>query len=593
LWQNILVYLQNLWNSLQTISTTVATKVSEINKWFSNEFIDPFIDWLVKLPENLWKMFDTTITGIGKRIESWLTTESPGFIQILKKWWDKITQWLGIWGWALVDTFRKAFTPGTEEFKRSMPWVIAVITTVVSIGVGAIVAAGEGISVGVVAGFRGLGSLILKFAPMLGSWFLTIFSKLGGWLLRLCGLLGASLVKLLPGFATWAAGAWLPVIASGAVLALEATGKLEPLIDKFITPALTDIFSWAESLGPVAPTNAASISGGLTKLTAMTISGLAAMTIGGELLSPFKQIGLGNISAIIYDLINYRTLTAAFMGVLAYVYIRTPLTYYYNRAARPNIPSESQLTSLAGEYAITRGEFDEAMSWHGYPDKWIERLYELADRPLTPYMFRSMAEQGILDDELLDRELRNASYNEKTIPYLKQLFHKLAQAELKTIMTSSALNRYKEGLDDVGTLQKNLTVLGVDPSVMPIYVYAANLNYITDYQTDVIAYYKDAYHRREIEEPELRSGLASAGLLSERIDINIERERIKRLKAPAPTPTEVSTVKIDTIRRKRRKFLITREEEVAELIKVGVSTDDAIAYADNDEVRLAEKAEGE
>ena len=122
----------------------------------------------------------------------------------------------------------------------------------------------------------------------------------------------------------------------------------------------------------------------------------------------------------------------------------------------------SAALQLAGEYAITHDEFNEKMAWHGYPDKWIERLYELADRPFTPFMFRTLAEQGILDDELLDRELRNAGYNEKSIPYLKKLFRKLAQGDLKAIMTSSALNRYKEGLDDAGTLQPNLQVLGVD-----------------------------------------------------------------------------------------------------------------------------------
>ena len=328
---------------------------------------------------------------------------------------------------------------------------------------------------------------------------------------------------------------WLPIIASGSIMALSATGKLEELVDKFITPAIVDIFDWFEKMGPVAPKSGAAMSQGITRLATFTISGLAAMTLGGELLSPLKQLGLGNISAIIYDLINYRTLTAAFMGVLAFVYIKQPLTYYYQRVARPNLPDERQALQLAGEYAISRGEFNDLMAWHGFPDEWIERLYELADRPLTPFMFRTLAEQGILDDELLDRELRNAGYNEKSIPYLKQLFGKLAKAELKTIMTSSALNRYKEGFDDAGTLQQNLLVLGVDPAVMPTYLFAANLNYLTDYQTDLIAYFKDAYHRREIEEPELRSGLASAGLLPERLDLAVEREGIKRLKPPTTT----------------------------------------------------------
>jgi len=527
LWQNILSWLQNLWTGLQDMARTVAAKVSEINAWFSNEFIDPFIDWLVKLPANLAKMLGDLITPTINRLTTWLGTGKGGILD----WLKRILGDLGTW----------------------------------------ILPKPLGDAVRLISGVKVAWDNMKGLTPEAGGWLKSAFTQFGKWIGEALRVLFAPILEV---------GEW-------------ALGVFDSLIRRFVTPIFTHLFAWAESMGPVAPMSGKSLEAQITSMVEITIGGLGAMTLAGETLGFWKHIGMGHIAAMIYDLTNYKMLTAAFVGVLAGIYIRTPLTYYYNRAARPNIPDERSLTNLAGEYAITRGEFNEAMSWHGIPDNWIDKLYELADRPLTPYMFRSLAEAGVLDDELLDRELHNASYNEKTIPYLKLYMQKQATGELKTLMTSAALNRYKEGFDDAATLQHNLEVLGVDLKLMPQYLFAANLNYVTDYQADVIAYYKDAYHRREIEEDEFRRGLGSAGLLPERIDPIVGRESIKRLKPPTPQEPEVSAVKVDTIRRRRRKGLITRGQEIDELINVGVRTDDAGAFADNDDVRLAESGGAE
>jgi hypothetical protein len=382
----------------------------------------------------------------------------------------------------------------------------------------------------------------------------------------------------------------VPLLGSSAILGAAATGQLQALIDKLVSPAISKIMDWAEGMGPVSPSTGREMITGVTRLATFTVSGLAAMTLAGEALSPLKHIGLGHISAVLYDLINYKTLTAAFMGVLAFVYIRTPLTYYYNKIARPNIPDERTLQGILGDYEITPDEYVQWMQFHGYTDEWSRKMIDQAYRPLTPYMLRSLAEAGLLPEDVLDRELHHAGYREEVIPIIKQMMDNLASGALVAVSASTAMTRFQEGFDDEAALRHNLRTLGVADKMLDRYVFASNLKYLYDYQSDLKAYYIDAYHRRDIEEPELRSELTLAGLSTDRLDLVVNAQKIKRLAIPKVVETAEDRIPLDTIRDKRAKNLITREEEISELVAIGKKLSVAIVMADNDDVKLAPSA---
>jgi hypothetical protein len=57
-------------------------------------------------------------------------------------------------------------------------------------------------------------------------------------------------------------------------------------------------------------------------------------------------------------------------------------------------------------------------------------------------------------------------------------------------------------------------------------------------------------------------------------------------------PTTELNVRVDTIRRQRRQRLITRDEEIASLVDLGLDTGLATAYADNDDLRLVKETTG-
>jgi hypothetical protein len=356
--------------------------------------------------------------------------------------------------------------------------------------------------------------------------------------------------------------------------------------DSFIMPATQAIFDWAEAQGQVNPSTGKSAATALSKVASFTIGGLTAMTIAGELLHPLKQMGLGNVAAMLYDFINYKALTAAFMGVLALVYVQKPLTYYYQRIARPNIPNEQHLGAMLEQRIIPSSEYRENMTWAGYPDAWIEKIEGALYRPMTPYMLRSLAEAGLLDDDLLEHSLNQAGYDDTSKPYIKRMMANLASSALAAVSSSTAMTRYQEGFDDETALRKNLSALGVADSMLDRFAFAAQLKYLYDYQSDLKVYFIDLYHRREIEEPELRTSLVEAGLSPERLDLVVSQQRIKRLAPSRPAEDPAVAVQLDTIRDRRKKSLITREQEIAQLVGLGKELSYATAVADNDDVAM-------
>ncbi len=532
-------------SSLGQFVSDIGARVSAINDWFSNEFIDPFLDWLVQLPGKLYEGFKNFA------VDQW---------QLIWSFWSRDWNWL-----KLLTGMALAFAGG------------------------ALLLSAPAIGAAVIGAVKWLGGVILSVWPAIGGWLAGFFGNLGIWIQLYAGAFGSWLAGLLPRIGGWFMAHLIPLLGAGGIITLEATGKLNTIIGNIVTPAIVGVFDWAESMGPVAPMAGRDMSLGITRLAEFTISGLAAMTLAGEFLSPLKHVGLGHISAILYDLINYKTLTAAFMGVLAFIYIKTPLTYYYNKVARPNIPDERSLAIMTEQRAISPAEYLENMQWWGYPDKWIDKLRDVVFRPMTPYMLRSLAEAGLLDDALLDHTLKQAGYDDFSIPYIKQMFHTLAAGSLTAVSTSTAMTRYQEGLDDEAALRKNLSALGVADSMLDRYVFASQLKYLYDYQSDLKTYYIDLYHRRDIEESELRSSLVNSGLSPERLDLVVAAQKIKRLAAPKAAEPPELTIQIDTIRDRRKKNLIDHDMEISQLIALGQEMPYAMALADNDDVALAEK----
>ena len=565
LWSNIEDAFDVIWDWLKSVRDWLWTRIEDafdsITLWVKSQItwlwglvntaFGKVWDWIKVEVAGLWALIQPTLDWMGKVLAAipGALAAVPGLVlaglsDIADKLWDIITGWLEKDAEETEKLLEEAEKTG--ELPSGSPWLFAVIRALL-------------------LGARYLLVWMVRAIPRLGPWLIRVTPALARWLGLAFGLVFSPIIGPIKWLIGQVGVQLIPFLGVSLIGGLALAGKLDEAIEKTITPAVSSIFEWFEKQGPVAPQSGSDMSVAITKLATITVTGLTAMTVGGELLSPLKQVGLGQVSAMIYDLINYRTLTAAFMGVLAAVYIRTPLTYYYNKVARPNIPSERDLISLAGEYAISKKQYQEAMQYHGYPDEWIAALYELADRPFSPFLIRYLADAGELDEELLDRELHNARYNEKSIPALKDAFRRLAAGELKTLMISVAIKRYREGLDDQDTLKNNLLALGTHPQLINKYLFGAELDAVTDYQLDLLAYYKDAYHRREINDTQFLEALDSLPLDPSRSQLIYNGEKIKRLKVastPAPVVKTLTAAQVGMLYKRNK---LTKEDAIARL----------------------------
>jgi hypothetical protein len=167
---------------------------------------------------------------------------------------------------------------------------------------------------------------------------------------------------------------------------------------------------------------------------------------------------------------------------------------------------------------------------------------------------------------------------------------------------SIARRRYREGFTDLEGFTAELKALEAPADQIPLEIIAGDLEAGYDYAMDLINVYRDAFRAGNIDIPTYAERIRSVVIRRDRAETYVARElaRIRPDKEPTlePAPqatyeTDAGKVEVDTIRRRRRKKIITREDELVKLQALGMPLDLAMSYADNDDARLAGKAEEE
>ena len=560
LWQNLSSWFSQVW---QWISTHVSQLAETIWGWF----------------QETWSRVGTFFADLWGRIAAWFSSLWQQIVEVwgdVTQWfgklWDKLTDIPGLVLAGIADIGKSIWDKITEWLEKDIKEAIKEMEGAESI------------------------EEVARGSPF--------------W-----GLLAVWLARLLP--LIWTAfKAWAPRLALfGGILALEKTGKLEDLVEKYVTPAFISILDHFEAMGPMAPQPGGDIAIPLTKVLTTTITGLATFVLAGGVIGIFKQMGLGVVSAMIYDLVSFRTLTAAFMTSLAAVYIAEPVKYYYQSLARPYLPALGHALSLAGEYALVpqaklgpgavsldqldgvneenRRAFLDIIKYLGYSDEWGLKLYELADAPGKYFALRAMADSGFWDEGYFISELLNSGYNVATIKNMVEMFRRFSLGEVKGIMLPLALTRYREGFTDEATLRTELSFLGLPEPKHELWVFAANLSYQSDYASDMLSAYRDMYKKDMIDEADFRSLLRGLGIRPEKVEGYVMRANATKFKPPKVKPrvayyaTDEGEIKLRTAKEEFRRDIITAEQLYTQLVDLEMETTMAKAIVDN-EVLLKE-----
>jgi hypothetical protein len=353
---------------------------------------------------------------------------------------------------------------------------------------------------------------------------------------------------------------------------------------------------------PITPEGGMGTLKGMVKVGLALAGGLGVMTVLGNLVHPLHSLGLEHISAMVYDMTNYRVLIGAGMGVIAACAIRIPLTHYFNELLRPNLPSERDVSEMLNRELIDRATFNKFLAYRGYPDQWHEPLARITETPVRYFTLAAIAKAGFYDQVFFEAQLVRGGYDPDTRTALMRMFQGTYSEVIKGLMSGTAIKRFKEGMSTESQFLSELKLLGYTDQQFPQYVAAAKLDYAYDYLSDMIAAYKDAAAKGQISLDDFRGALRGLGIVPERIEAYVLRLRarldpagpLKPIGPPKPEyQTEAGQVKVDTLRRHRQKELITRDQEIAGLQKLGAPVDYATSIADNDDVRLAAAAVSE
>jgi hypothetical protein len=326
-------------------------------------------------------------------------------------------------------------------------------------------------------------------------------------------------------------GALLPAaIAAGFMFSPQLQSAMTSVASSFVEA----IYSPLTAQAPITPEKAPGIGAQLLSQAVLLGSGAHIMSIIAEASTPLKHMGIGYLAAFMADAAGFSRIAAAYQGMMIQVGLSQPMKYWAQAHFRPEIPSVGQLLRLAGEYAITREQFNQYMPYHGLSQEWIDRLWELADRPFSPMLFRFLANAGELPEDLLDRELKNASYNALSIPPLKKAFLRLAAGELQGQFAASVTGAYRKGLLTQGPFSDHLDNLGYSDRQKERAGYAAELDFAVNLAEEMRATFLQQHKMGQLSDGELGMQLSTLGYRGEKVSADVLKARAWFKPKPEP-----------------------------------------------------------
>ena len=310
------------------------------------------------------------------------------------------------------------------------------------------------------------------------------------------------------------------------------------------------IVGYIQKVSRIDPTNAPTVAGGLMALTGAMVLGLSTMTIAGELMHPLKEIGMGHVSAMIGDCVNYRAISGAFMGALVGAALTTPLRYYFNYALRPWLPGHSEIAeamsrdlfidpdslnpelaegikSLVGPDGGVAFE-KRLLGYRGFHDEYYPMLKELANSRVGYFALAGIARGGTFDEKLFRGDLMRAGYYKPIRELLLDMYRRSSVEEARGLYIGHPMSAFREGWFSEERLSRELIELGIPETGLPKYLHAAWIMYEVDLLSDRLAGLKDAYRKGLVTDTEFSGALSDWGMATERAEEHLRREQIRR-----------------------------------------------------------------
>jgi hypothetical protein len=596
-WQNVLQWVQNAvdwtrsvyslvssWisSAYNTVRSAVTSAIGTVQSWISSAWNSAY-SWISSHLSSLWSSISGGFSSLWSNVSSRFSQITADISSRLSSFTSSLTSTIG----TAVGTITSSIARVMDQISRSFDWFTSWIDTNV---------------VKPLATWWGqFLDRILDFP----AWISKLFDAMEAWLTvdvpghsprwtAIFDGIGHWFGKWFYDFPKWFFGDFPENVAYGLSESWSwFTRGLQPVVEAFMDA----LVNYTSKLGPFAPSMGAQHYSSLLSVGATAVFGLVGMTLAGELLHPLKNLGLGNIAAMVFDLTNYKMLTGAFVTALATAAIALPMRYYYQDIFRPWLPDARTAGEMHSRQYIDNEKYHRLLGYYGIPDEWHEYYYQLTETKVGYFALANVAKNGVFDHDIFERDLHRAGYAEETIELLLDMYQKSAQESVRVIQTSTALGRFTLGFTSEDQLAQELRIVGASEQMIPFYVVNAKLEFSTQYTKDLVYAYRDAVRAGNITIEEYRDQLLGLGVQPSKVAAYVfaEQARIKpsakltQIGAPKQIYlTDSGKLQLETIRLRRRKNTITRAEELNALLALGVDSEYAGSIADNDDARLLE-----
>lgn len=314
--------------------------------------------------------------------------------------------------------------------------------------------------------------------------------------------------------------------------ARQGIASLQSQISAWGQASFQQIVSFLSPRSPALPEHA---PGHATMVMgALIASGLllGGMTCVGELVHPLKELGLGNLSAFLYDVAGYKVIASALVGVLVGASIQTPLRYAMNAWVRPSQFDVQTALRLYLKGLISKPDAARYLTYEGFDDAKIKQLFDDAARELSYRELKLVIEDYLPEDAWLLSKLKRAQYAPDDSALLARVLKAAALKPARSKIMGAAERAYKEGRLDETELKSIYKGLGIRADLANLYLWAARLAFEFDEVSDQIDALKKAYAKDVITDQELLTGLTGLGVKLERARILVNIEYLKKMGKP-------------------------------------------------------------
>jgi len=317
------------------------------------------------------------------------------------------------------------------------------------------------------------------------------------------------------------------------------------------------------------------IRGILTELMKSAV-GMTLPFIASELVHPMKSLGMGRLSALLYDIGGFGVLAYNINSTIVNTLTTPKLKYALNYLVRPWIPPAEDLVTFYAREAINPEDFRRYMHLQGFDDFFIDaylaahwvpppihQVYDLLRRrlidlatakdlikrldimeemrePLAKLAYlvpprvdvRRGYEYGLLSAEEVDDYLRKGGYSDEDAVILGKIQRRLALSAEISDLRREFEKDYVDGFIDEDTFRANLAELGFPDELIEFRVEAIKTRHEREYKREQIRIYREAFRKDLITAEDLKSFLLELGLSEEKADPIVTLEQLKKVPKP-------------------------------------------------------------